>query len=144
MITRSLFILGLPLAFATGFSQTPTPAASTMTPEELVAARAIPYKPAIDRDPFKSPTELDSVSKGELLDDVAVKGVVKLAGKTMAVITDSRGNVRWLAVGYQFKDGRIAAIDDKSVTFHQWDPNSQVRSQYRTVVKTFKREEGKR
>lgn len=144
MTMRSLIFLSVALASVAGSCQTPSSAAPTMTPEELVAARAIPYKPTIARDPFQSPTELDSASKGELLDDVAVKGVVKLAGKIMAVITDSRGNVRWLAVGYQFKDGRIAAIDDKSVTFHQWDPNSQVRSQYRTVVKTFKREEGKR
>lgn len=119
------------------------PSKSDPTPEDLIQARAIPYKPLITRDPFASPTEMDPKSKGDLVEDVAVKGVVRLGGKPLAVISDSRGNVRWLPIGHQFKDGEISAIDEKSVSFRQWDPNSTVKTS-RTVVKTFKREEGKR
>ena len=114
------------------------------SPEDLVAARAVPYKPSLTRDPFASPTDLDTSGKSDLVDDVAVKGVVRMGGKLLAVISDSRGNIRWLPVGFRFKDGEISAIDDKSVSFHQWDVNSTVRTAFRTVVKTFKREEGKR
>ncbi len=114
------------------------------TPEDLIIARATPYKPLITRDPFESPTDMERNIQGDLVDDVGVKGTTKINGKVMAVVSDSRGNVRWLPIGYRFKDGEIVAIDDKSVTFHQWDVNSTVRSAYRTVVKIFKREEGKR
>ena len=49
---------------------------------------------------------------GDLVDDISVKGVVKKDGKTLAVVSDSRGMVRWLPVGFKFRDGMIAAIDD--------------------------------
>jgi DNA/RNA-binding domain of Phe-tRNA-synthetase-like protein len=47
-------------------------------------------------------------------------------------------------VGYKFRDGEIVSIDEKGVTFRQWDVNSTVRTAFRTIVKSFKREEGKR
>ena len=133
------------------FAQAP-PAAKTqdsaskteMTPEDLVLARATPYRPTLSRDPFSSPTDLDITGKADLVEDVAVKGVIRMGGKLLAVVSDSRGNIRWLPVGFHFKDGEISSIDDKSVSFHQWDVNSTVRSAFRTVVKNFKREEGKR
>lgn len=118
-------------------------AKAELTPEDLIAARAVPYRPAITRDPFSSPTDLDLRDRGDMIEDIAVKGITKMNGKTFAVVSDSRGNVRWLPKGYRFKDGEIVEIDDKAVTFHQWDVNSSVRA-YRTVQKTFKREEGKR
>lgn len=118
-------------------------AKTEVSQEDLVAARAIPYRPTLNRDPFASPTDLENAGKADLVDDVAVKGVIRMGGKLMAVVSDSRGNIRWLPVGFRFKDGEIAGIDDKSVSFHQWDPNSTVRSAFRTVVKNFKREEGK-
>lgn len=114
------------------------------TPEDLIAQRATPYKPTLTRDPFQSPTEIDVVKGGDLVDDISVKGVVKKDGKTLAVVSDSRGMVRWLPVGFKFRDGMIAAIDDKSVTFHQWDLNSSVQTAFRVVKKTFKREEAKK
>jgi len=78
------------------------------------------------------------------VDDIGLKGVVISSGKPMAVVTDSRGNIRMLPVGYKFRDGELVGISDKSVTFHQWDPASTNTRIFRTVVKTFKREEGKR
>ena len=133
------------------FSQAPSkvaepnlPSKTEVSQEDLVAARAVPYRPALIRDPFASPTDLENAGKADLVDDVAVKGVIRMGGKLMAVVSDSRGNIRWLPVGFRFKDGEISGIDEKSVSFHQWDPNSTVRSAFRTVVKNFKREEGKR
>jgi hypothetical protein len=112
--------------------------------EDLVARKAIPYRPAINRDPFAAPSDTEPSKRGDLVDDIAVKGIIKREGKFFAVVTDSRGNVRFLPTGYKFRDGEIVNIDDKAVTFHQWDPNSTVRTQYKTITKTFKREEGKR
>ncbi len=115
-----------------------------LTAEDLIAQRATPYKPALSRDPFQSPTEVDGSKGGDLVDDISVKGVIKKDGKPLAVVSDSRGMVRWLPVGFKFRDGMIAAIDDKSVTFHQWDVNSSVQTAFRVVKKTFKREEAKK
>lgn len=114
------------------------------SPEDLVARRAVPYRPTINRDPFSAPTDAEPSKRGDLVDDIAVKGIIKREGKFFAVVTDSRGNVRFLPSGYKFRDGEIVSVDDKAVTFHQWDPNSTVKTQYKTITKTFKREEGKR
>lgn len=122
----------------------PAPAA----PEGASAADAglikqVPYRPTLSREPFQTLSDATSTSGGDLLDDLAVKGQFKRDGKVFAIIADSRGNTRWLPIGYQFKDGEIVAIDDKSVTFNQWDPNSTTKFK-RKVVKSFKREEAKR
>jgi hypothetical protein len=124
-----------------------TPALSAnqgINPDDLIAARATPYHPTLQRDPFAAPTDAEQSNKGDMVDDIGVKGMVIAGGKSMAVVTDARGNVRWLPVGYRFRDGELVSINDKSVTFHQWDPNSTNTKIFRTVVKTFKREEGKR
>lgn len=115
-----------------------------VSPEDLVARRAVPYRPTINRDPFSVPSDAEPSKRGDLVDDIAVKGIIKREGKFFAVVTDSRGNVRFLPSGYKFRDGEIVSVDDKAVTFHQWDPNSTVKTQYKTITKTFKREEGKR
>jgi len=125
----------------------PTPALSAnqgINPDDLIAARAYPYRPALQRDPFTAPSDADSRSKGDLVDDIGVKGVVVIGGKPMAIVTDSRGIVRWLPVGHPFRDGELVSVGEKSVTFHQWDPATSNKKVFRTVVKTFKREEGKR
>ncbi len=119
-------------------------AATLPTPEDLIARRAVPYRPTITRDPFSAPSDAEPSNRGDLVDDIAVKGVIKREGRFFAVVSDSRGNVRFLPSGYKFRDGEIASVDDKAVTFHQWDPNSTVRTQFKTITKTFKREEGKR
>ncbi|MBL0210022.1 MAG: hypothetical protein IPQ13_03770 [Holophagaceae bacterium] len=119
-------------------------AESQPTPEDLIARKAIPYRPTINRDPFSAPSDAEPAKRGDMVDDIAVKGIIKREGKFFAVVTDSRGNVRFLPSGYKFRDGEIVSVDDKAVTFHQWDPNSTVKTQYKTITKTFKREEGKR
>lgn len=114
------------------------------TREDLVARKAIPYRPTMVRDPFAASSDAEPSKRGDLIDDIAVKGIIKREGKFFAVVTDSRGNVRFLPSGYKFRDGEIVSVDDKAVVFHQWDPNSTVKTQYKTITKTFKREEGKR
>ncbi|MCE1229392.1 MAG: hypothetical protein LWX11_07905 [Firmicutes bacterium] len=120
---------------------TPT---ATPAPEDVTKIQMVPYRPTLTRDPFSTPTDAEQGNKGELIDDIGVKGWMKAGGVLYAVVSDSRGNIKRLPVGHRFRDGEIAAIDEKSVTFRQWDVSSTNRSVYRTVVKTFKREEGKR
>jgi hypothetical protein len=152
-MTRTIPFVLLALAVSAAPAQEPPKPAdpasaeakpSGPSPEDLIAQRATPYKPTLSRDPFQSPTEIDNTRGGDLVDDISVKGIVKKDGKPLAVVSDSRGMVRWLPVGFKFRDGMIAAIDDKTVTFHQWDVNSSVQTAFRVVKKTFKREEAKK
>jgi hypothetical protein len=129
----------------------PTPAAAPapaapQSPEvsDIAAIKQVPYQPTVSREPFLPLGDSTQKGTGDYVDDIAVKGQYKTNGKVFAIVSDSRGNVRWLEIGYRFKDGMIAAIDDKSVTFHQWDPNTSNTNVFRKVVKTFKREETKR
>ncbi len=124
-----------------------TPALSAdqgINPDDLIAVRATPYRPKLQRDPFTAPTDADQTNKGDMVDDIGVKGMVVSNGKVMAVVTDARGSVRTLPIGHKFRDGELVAINDKSVTFHQWELSTTNTKIFRTVVKTFKREEGKR
>jgi hypothetical protein len=115
-----------------------------INPDDLMMVRATPYHPTLLRDPFSTPTDAEQTNKGDSVDDIAIKGRVVARGKAMAVVSDGRGNIRMLGVGYRFRDGELISIDEKSVTFHQWDASGINTKAYRTVVKTFKREEGKR
>jgi len=144
-------LLAILLLSATGLlAQAPTkpdqaPVQAPVVPiEDVAIIKATPYKPTIQRDPFSAPRDERPADALDVLDDIAVKGMIKKDGKNFAIVSDSRGNVRWLPVGHRFKDGEITAITDKAVTFHQWELNTTNRSIFRTITKTFKREEGKR
>lgn len=139
---------------ALGWAAAPQPAASTppsvpaapgaAAPDvDLTKIEAIPYKPQQRRDPFTVPSDAERGGRGDLVDDIGVKGRIVSGGKVMLVATDSRGNIRTLPVGFRFKDGEIVAISERAVTFHQWEITSTNKSIYRTIVKTFKPEEGK-
>ncbi|HEX9081455.1 MAG TPA: hypothetical protein VF768_04195 [Holophagaceae bacterium] len=110
----------------------------------MAVIKATPYKPSILRDPFATPRDDRPQDAQDMLEDISVKGMLRRNGKSFAIIADSRGNVRWLPIGYRFKDGEIVGITDSTVTFHQWELNTTNRSVFRTVTKTFKREEGNR
>ncbi len=130
-------------------AQAPAPALAQVNPppasfDDIVHIKPVPYAPSIKRDPFAAPSDIEITGKGDTVEDVSVKGVLRKDGKLFAVVSDSRGNVNWLPVGHVFRDGVIAAIDEKAVTFHQWEINSTNHSNYRTVIKTFKREEAKK
>lgn len=116
------------------------PAADAAPVDDITVIKAIPYNPDIKRDPFETPSDQRPANQQDSVDDCAVKGVVRQNGKMLAVCSDSRGNVNWLDVGHQFRDGVIVAIDDKGVTFHQWEANTTNKSIYRVVTKTFKPE----
>lgn len=140
-----------PLAFLAStllLAQAPAPApaapAAAAAQDDVAVIKATPYKPLLQRDPFATPRDDRPTDAQDLLDDISVKGVLRRGGKSFAVISDSRGNVRWLPVGHRFKDGEITAITDSAVIFHQWELNTTNRSVFRTVTKTFKREEGNR
>ncbi len=133
------------LLLAQAPTQDATPAVAPPPAQEDVALiKATPYKPAIQRDPFSAPRDERPADALDLLEDISVKGMIRKDGKNFAIVSDSRGNVRWLPVGHRFKDGEITAISEKSVTFHQWEVNTTNRSVFRTITKAFKREEGKR
>jgi len=146
--------LSLPITLSAGlalFAQAPgnpvsAPAAATppAVAEDVAIIKATPYKPTIHRDPFSAPRDERPADALDVLEDIAVKGMIKKDGKNFAIVSDSRGNVRWLPVGHRFKDAEITGITDKAVTFHQWELNTTNRSIFRTITKTFKREEGKR
>ena len=154
-------IAGLALGIQLG-AQGPPPAGkaavpappSVATPEQsaqgtgnagdMMTIVATPYHPSLVRDPFATPTDAEQNNKGDLVDDIAVKGRVVAAGRSMAVVSDARGNVRMLPVGFKFRDGVLFSIDDKSVTFHQWDASGTNTKVFRTIVKIYKREEAKR
>jgi hypothetical protein len=121
----------------------PQPAAEA-TPQDIILNAKIPYNPTLQRDPFGSPTDLAKDIRAESIDEIGVKGWMVMQGRPYAIITDSRGKTRRIPNGYRFKDGEVVAIDATSVTFKQWDPTSTNRSVFKTVVKSFKREEGKR
>jgi len=123
---------------------TPEQSAPNSGTDDLLSVVATPYHPTLVRDPFATPTDAEQTSKGDMVDDIAVKGRVVSAGKSLAVISDARGNIRMLPIGFKFRDGVLVAIDDKSVTFHQWDASGINTKVYRTVVKIYKREEAKR
>lgn len=120
------------------------PVATAAPAADPLAAKAVPYRPTITREPFASPSEEQDKGKGDMVDDIGVKGYTRKNGKYFAVVSDKRGSIRELPVGYKFRDGEVVSIDEKGVTFRQWDVNSTVRTAFRTIVKSFKREEGKR
>ena len=127
----------------------PVASADAATPavdqtDDITVIKAIPYQPTLKRDPFATPSEDSKTNQGNLVEDIAVKGVVRgNDGKFLAVIVDSHGKSTFVPVGFRLRDGEIVAIDDHSVTFHQWELNTTNRSAYRTVVKSFKNEEAK-
>lgn len=131
-------------ASADAATEAPIADAAPAPAADPLAVKAIPYRPTITREPFASPTEDQDKGKGDLVDDIGVKGYTRKNGKYFAVVSDKRGSIRELPVGYKFRDGEVVSIDEKGVTFRQWDVNSTVRTAFRTIVKSFKREEGKR
>jgi hypothetical protein len=145
-VTLFVLLLGPALGAAAAPPAAPEtpPAAAAISPDGIVAAKATPYNPILRRDPFGAPSEDDQKSKGDLIDDIAIKGRVVSHGQSYAVISDSRGIIRKVPVGFHFRDGVLESISETGVTFRQWDDTTSNTKIFRTVVKTFKREEVKR
>jgi len=75
--------------------------ASAISTDDLLGTNAVPYHPTLVRDPFATPTDAEQTNKGDLVDDIAVKGRVISNGKALAVVSDARGNIRTLPVGFK-------------------------------------------
>jgi Tfp pilus assembly protein PilP len=105
------------------------------------------------RDPFVSllkpvtesgPGKRRAGMEGLLIQEVALKGIVKDAKGFTAMLTGPNGTSYFCRVGQRLYDGVITAIDASTVTFRQevTDPLSSVRS--RDVKKTlYPSEEGR-
>ena len=113
----------------------------------LPAAGGFAYNPQGRRDPFVSllkPVSADQGARtrkqgmeGFLVQEVALKGVVKMQKGYRAMLLGTDGKSYFVSVGQRLYDGVIVAIDAGSVTFRQevTDPLTTVRS--RDVRKTL-------
>lgn len=111
------------------------------------------YNPQGRRDPFVSllrpvqaggPKTRKPGMEGFLIQEVALKGIVKDAKGFTAMLVGTDGKSYFCKVGQRLFDGVITAIDASTVTFRQevTDPLSSVRS--RDVKKTlYPSEEGR-
>ena len=162
----TLAVIALMLAATMAAAQAPAPAASPSpnpaTPDVVKnridqeiapAPGSYAYTAQGRRDPFVSLLKPVSESgpgkrrpgmEGFLIQEVALKGIVKDAKGFTAMLLGTDGKSYFVKVGQRLFDGVITAIDASTVTFRQevTDPLSSVRS--RDVKKTlYPSEEGR-
>ena len=135
----------------------PAPAARPVNPDTTVrsivnqeleaAAGPYAYDPHGRRDPFVNllrpvsadmgPKSRPAGLKGFLIQEVALKGIVKTARGFTAMLLGSDGKSYFVGTGDRMFDGVITAMDAATVTFRQEvaDPLSTVKS--RDVKKTL-------
>jgi Tfp pilus assembly protein PilP len=126
---------------------------SRIDQEVAAAPGSYSYTAQGRRDPFVSllkpvtesgPGKRRAGMEGLLIQEVALKGIVKDAKGYTAMLTGPNGTSYFNKVGQRLFDGVITAIDASTVTFRQevTDPLSSVRS--RDVKKTlYPSEEGR-
>lgn len=156
-LVRAMLAVGLCAAPAR--AQAPSPATSPapvdaadsvralIEKDLLPAAGGFTYNPQGRRDPFVSllkPVSADQGARtrkqgmeGFMVQEVALKGVVKMQKGYRAMLLGTDGKSYFVSVGQRLYDGVIVAIDAGSVTFRQevTDPLTTVRS--RDVRKTL-------
>jgi len=160
----TLAVIMLMLAAPMASAQAPAPAASPspISPDVVTnridqevtpAPGSYAYTAQGRRDPFVSLLKPVSESgpgkrrpgmEGFLIQEVALKGIVKEAKGFTAMLVGTDGKSYFVKVGQRLFDGVITAIDASTVTFRQevTDPLSSVRS--RDVKKTlYPSEEGR-
>jgi Tfp pilus assembly protein PilP len=160
----TLAVLALVLAATTAAAQAPAPSASPspispdvvknrIDQEIAPAPGAYVYASQGRRDPFVSLLKPVSESgpgkrrpgmEGFLIQEVALKGIVKDRTGYVAMLLGTDGKSYFVKVGQRLFDGVITAVDAATVTFRQevTDPLSSVRS--RDVKKTlYPSEEGR-
>jgi len=137
-------------------ARSPAPAASpgaradtlkSIVDQETGAPEGYTYSPMGRRDPFVSllkPVSPDQGPKtrrpgmeGFLIQEVALKGIVKTPKGFTAMLLGTDGKSYFVGVGQRLFDGVVTAIDATTVTFRQevTDPLSTVKS--RDVKKTL-------
>jgi Tfp pilus assembly protein PilP len=171
--TRALLALCLAALAAPGLAQSPAPAASpaadaptatlpsasdtvkSILDEELAPAPgAYTYSSQGRRDPFVSllkpvgpdsgPAKRRPGMEGFLIQEVALKGIVRDRTGYIAILLGTDGKSYFVRNGQRLYDGVVTAIDAASVTFRQeiTDPLSTVKS--RDVRKSlYPSEEGR-
>jgi type IV pilus assembly protein PilP len=141
-------------AAARAQAPSPAPAASpaadslsSITSPEIPAPEGYTYNPMGRRDPFVSllkPVSPDQGPKtrrpgmeGFLIQEVALKGIVKTPKGYTAMLLGTDGKSYFVGVGQRLFDGVVTAIDATTVTFRQevTDPLSTVKS--RDLKKTL-------
>jgi type IV pilus assembly protein PilP len=144
------------LAAATALAQAPAPVPpegkekdtikAILEQEMEVPPGAYTYNPQGRRDPFVSllkpvgpagPTERPHGMEGFLIQEVALKGIVKTEGSFIAMLQGTDGKSYFCKVGQRLFDGQIVAMDKETVTFRQdvTDPLASVKT--REVKKTL-------
>jgi type IV pilus assembly protein PilP len=120
---------------------------SIISQEFEAAPGAYTYDPKGRRDPFVSllkPVSADTGPrsrppglKGFLIQEVALKGIVKTQNRYTGMLLGTDGKSYFVGVGDRLYDGVIIAIDASTVTFRQevTDPLSTVKT--RDVKKTL-------
>ena len=169
--TRALLALALAGLAVPALAQSPAPAASPAAPtatlpsasdtvksildEELAPAPgAYTYSSQGRRDPFVSllkpvgpdsgPAKRRPGMEGFLIQEVALKGIVRDRSGFIAILLGTDGKSYFVRNGQRLYDGVVTAIDAASVTFRQeiTDPLSTVKS--RDVRKSlYPSEEGR-
>jgi Tfp pilus assembly protein PilP len=150
----ALVLLALVALAVPARAQAPSPAASpapdslsSITPDIPGSAEGYHYNPMGRRDPFVSllkPVSPDQGPKtrrpgmeGFLIQEVALKGIVKTPRGYTAMLLGTDGKSYFVGVGQRLFDGVVTAIDATTVTFRQevTDPLSTVKS--REMKKTL-------
>jgi Tfp pilus assembly protein PilP len=146
-------VVGL-LSAAPARAQAPAPPASpaadslkSIAPDTAGSPEGYNYNPMGRRDPFVSllkPVSPDQGPKtrrpgmeGFLIQEVALKGIVKTPKGFTAMLLGTDGKSYFVGVGQRLFDGVVTGIDATTVTFRQevTDPLSTVKS--RDVKKTL-------
>jgi Tfp pilus assembly protein PilP len=134
-------------------SSTPDVVKNRIDQEMAPAAGSYSYNSQLRRDPFVSllrqvsetgPGKRRPGMEGFLIQEVALKGIVKDKTGYVAMLLGTDGKSYFCRVGQRLFDGQITAIDAATVTFRQevTDPLSSVRA--RDVKKTlYPSEEGR-
>ncbi len=120
-------------------SEKPDPIQAILEQEILPAPGSYTYNPQGRRDPFVSlirPVSAEESKRakkpgpeGFLIQEVALKGVVKTPEGYTAMVLGPDGKSYFVKLGQRFYDGAVTALDGSSVTFRQEvaDPLSPVR-----------------
>jgi len=114
--------------------------------EEVLAGEGYSYDPAGRRDPFVSllqrtqlkeaPQQRPEGIPGLLIDEIEVKGIFRMHGRTFAQVQSSDKDKSYLIQeGDQLYDGEVVSIAPGEVTFKQVVNDPSVIKPFREVVK---------
>jgi Tfp pilus assembly protein PilP len=114
--------------------------------EEVMSGEGYSYDPAGRRDPFVSLLQRNVAKElqqprpegipGLLIDEVEVKGIYTVSGRTFAQVqTSNKGKNYTIQEGDQLYDGEVVSITAGTVTFKQVVNDPSVIKPFREVVK---------